>query len=127
MLAALDYALAAIHVAFILSFLLLWIPRSTSRVHGYVVLVTALSWFGVGLFKGFGYCVLTDLEWHVKRARGIRHIPGSFLKYAGDFITGKDLSPAVVNTVAATTFLFGCAVALFRLWQRGRERSSSGA
>ncbi len=127
MLALLDYALAAIHVAFVLSFLLLWIPRSTARAHGYVVLLTALSWFGIGLFKGFGYCVLTDLEWRVKRARGIRHIPGSFLKYAGDFITGKDLSPAVVDAVAATTFLFGCAVAVFRLVQRRREQSSSGA
>ena len=76
MLAALDWFLTAAHLVVVVGFLLLWIPRSTATLHGWLVVGTALSWLGLGAWKGFGYCVLTDLQWRVKHARGITHLPG---------------------------------------------------
>jgi hypothetical protein len=122
-LAALDWFLTAVHVGVVLGFLLLWIPRSTARFHGWLVVGTALSWLGLGLWKGLGYCVVTDLQWRVKHARGITHLPNSFLKYAGDFLTGRNLQPASVDAVAAVTFVAGCAAA----WWRHRQACRASA
>jgi Protein of Unknown function (DUF2784) len=122
-LAAIDWLLALTHVLVVLAFVLLWIPRSTARVHGWLVVLTAASWLGLGLWKGLGYCFLTDLEWRVKRARGIVGLPNSFLKYAADFVTGQNLPPRTVDAVAGATFIAGCGIALFR-YRQSRQDSA---
>jgi hypothetical protein len=82
-LAVLDTLLAALHLGVVLGYLVLWIPRSTRRVHLWLVALTAVSWLGLGLFCGsIGYCFLTDWHWDVKRMRGQTHLPGSFIHYA---------------------------------------------
>jgi len=122
LLAALDWSLTALHVGVVLAFVLLWIPRATWRWHGRLVGLVAFSWLGIGAAKGaIGYCFLTDLQWRVKRARGEAHLPGSFLKYVADFVTGTNVSPAVVDTVAATVFAGVCLAAIFRAWQASRR------
>src|SRR5689334_3666364 len=98
-LALLDWFLTALHLAVVLGFVLLWIPRRTARLHRHLVVLTAFSWLVLGYTRGFGYCVLTDLHWRVKHARGITHLPGSFIKYVGDFVTGADLPPKLVDRV----------------------------
>ncbi len=119
-LAALDWLLTALHALVLLAFVLLWIPRRTARLHGWLVALTALSWLGLGFYKGFGYCILTDLHWRVKRAHGDVGLPGSFLKYAGDFLTGRDLPPMCVDRVATVAFIAGCGATLFRHFQARR-------
>jgi hypothetical protein len=122
-LAFLDCFLTALHVGVVLAFVFLWIPKATSRWHGRLVVLVAFSWLVIGLLMGrVGYCVLTDLHWRVKRARGITHLPGSFLKYMADYVTGTSVSPALIDEVAATVFVGVCAAALFRWWQARHER-----
>jgi hypothetical protein len=119
-LTVLDWFLTGVHVLVVLAFVLLWIPRSTARFHGWLVLGIAFSWLGLGAFRGFGYCVLTDLQWRVKHALGVRRLPNSFLKYAGDFLTGQNLQPAMVDTIAAVAFVAVCGAACVRHWQARR-------
>ncbi|HEX3597809.1 MAG TPA: DUF2784 family protein [Polyangiaceae bacterium] len=120
-LAALDWFLTALHVGIVLAFVFLWIPKSTALWHGRLVALVAFSWLVIGLLEGsIGYCVLTDLHWRVKRARGITHLPGSFLKYVVDYVTGANVSPALINRVAATTFVGVCCAAIFRRVQARR-------
>lgn len=124
MLAAIDWLLTALHIAVVLAFVLLWIPRATWRWHGRLAVIVAFSWLAIGLVKGsVGYCFLTDLHWRVKRARGETHLPGSFLKYVADRVTGADISPRVIDHVAAAVFVGVCLAALFRAWQ-GRRRAT---
>jgi hypothetical protein len=121
-LAALDWLFTALHVGVVLAFVLLWIPRATWRWHGRLVAIVAFSWLVIGLSKGaVGYCFLTDLHWRVKRARGETHLPGSFLKYVADYLTGTDVSPALVNSVAAAVFVAVCLAAILRAWQARRR------
>ena len=81
-LAILDVLLAAIHLGVVVAVLVLWIPRSTRRVHFALVVLTAGSWLGIGLLYGnIGYCFLTDWHWDVKRLRGQTHLPASFIHY----------------------------------------------
>ena len=123
MLAALDWLITALHVLVVLAFCFLWIPQSTARLHGWLVAIVAASWLGLGvvLSKGIGYCFLTDLGWRVKRARGETHLPGSFLKYLADHVTGSDVPARLVDGTAAALFVFGCGAAVFRLVQSKRR------
>jgi hypothetical protein len=127
MLVAADWLLTGVHVAVVLGFMFLWIPRSTVRLHRWVVGLTAASWLVLGYFYGLGYCFLTDLHWHVKRSLGVRHLPGSFIKYAGDYVTGANLSPRVVDAVAGVVFLVGCGAAIWRYVEERRAKASSRA
>jgi hypothetical protein len=120
LLAALDWFLTALHVVIVLAFCFLWIPQSTARLHLWLVSCVAFSWLVLGLFKGMGYCLLTDVGWRVKRARGETHLPGSFLKYAADFVTGSNVPPRLVDAVAATLFVLGVGAALYRFVQSRR-------
>lgn len=120
MLAAADWLLTVVHVAVVVGFVVLWIPRATVRIHRVIVVLTASSWLLLGLRYGFGYCALTDLQWHVKRARGATHLPGSFLKYAGDYLTGADIPPRLVDRVAGAVFVLGVVAALYRYFEERR-------
>jgi len=122
MFVAAHWLLPVVHVAVIAGFLFLWIPKSTVRLHRWIVGLTAVSWLVLGYFYGLGYCFLTDLHWHVKRSLGVRRLPGSFIKYAGDWLTGTSLPPREVDAIAGVVFLFGCGAAIWRYVQERRAR-----
>jgi hypothetical protein len=87
--------------------------------------LTASSWLVLGYFYGLGYCFLTDWHWQVKRALGVRRLPGSFIKYAADFVTGSDFPPNLVDTVAGIVFLVGCTAAIWRYLEERKSRADS--
>lgn len=82
LLVLLDGGLSVLHVTVVLGVLTLWIPKATRRLHLLLVGVTAVSWLGLGLIHGVGYCFLTDWQWEVKRWRGEASLPRSFIHYA---------------------------------------------
>jgi len=125
MLVAADWLLTVAHVAVVLGFMFLWIPKSTIRLHRWIVGLTAASWLILGYFYGLGYCFLTDLHWQVKRSLGVRRLPSSFIKYAGDYVTGTSLPPRVVDAVAGAVFLVGCGAAIWRYVQERKARSAA--
>lgn len=123
-LALLDCTLTALHGGIVLANLTLWIWHRTRRLHLLVVTCTALSWFGLGLFYGVGYCFLTDWHWSIKRARGEHSLPGSFIHYALHDGLGLALSPATTNWLTAGGFALAVllSVALnFRDWRRSKQ------
>lgn len=118
MLAVADWVLTVLHVAVVASFLVLWIPRRTAHLYPWLVGAVASSWLILGAWRGLGYCVLTDWHWQVKRARGEGRLPGSFLKYAADFVAGRDVPPRWVDAVAGAVFVTGCILALWIVVRR---------
>ena len=74
-----------------------WAWRRTRRLHLITISATLLSWFGLGVAYGWGYCPLTDWHWDVKRALGETGLPASWMKYYLDLVTGLDWSAALVD------------------------------
>lgn len=83
-----DVLFVVFHTALIVFNTLGWIWRRTRRIHLLTISATLLSWFGLGIAYGWGYCPLTDWHWQVKRTLGETGLPASWVKYYLDGLTG---------------------------------------
>ena len=98
---ALDIFFVVFHTSLVAFNLTGWIWEKTRRLHLLTILLTCLSWFGLGIFYGFGYCPSTDWHWQVKRKLGEVDLPASYVKYYLDMVTGLDWNPLVVDLTVA--------------------------
>jgi hypothetical protein len=113
MLQLLDLMLSLAHLTVIGFNLCGWIWPRTRRWHRWSVGLTASSWFLLGWWYGWGYCLLTDWQWQVKRKLGETELPASFIKYAADRITGLDFDAGLVDTITLVLFLVIIGLTLY--------------
>lgn len=97
MYTALDYFFTVFHGSWVLFNLTGWAWKKTRRLHLITIGLTISSWFGLGIFYGWGYCPCTDWHWKVKRKLGEAILPGSYVKYYIDKLTGLAWDPFVVD------------------------------
>ena len=93
----LDILFVVFHTLLVGFNMLGWAWRRTRRLHLITISATLLSWFGLGVAYGWGYCPLTDWHWDVKRALGETGLPASWMEYYLDLVTGLDWSAALVD------------------------------
>ena len=98
----LDIMFFAFHSAWILFNCVGWIWRRTRRWQLATVSVTALSWFGLGLWYGWGYCPCTDWHWQVRERLG-HHDPPSYIQLLIQKVLGVELSPNMSDALAVVT------------------------
>ena len=124
-----DALFVLLHALLVGFNLLGWVWRRTRRLHLVAISLTLLSWFGLGMARGWGYCPLTDWHWSVKRALGETGLPASWIKYHLDLITGIDWSPEVVDSVVIgstlATLVLSVAVNV-RRWPLGPRITPGG-
>lgn len=124
MLAFLDVLFLVLHSGLVLFNLTGWIWRCTRRWHLVVIGLTVISWFGLGVFYGWGYCPCTDWHWQVKRALGETSLPNSYIKYYLDRTSGLDWDPPVVDGLVLVLGLGALAISIWlnvRDWRRARH------
>lgn len=113
MLQSLDVLLTILHLAIIFFNLFGWIPRSTRKLHLIFIILTAASWFILGIWFGMGYCPVTDWQWQVKEKLGEHNLPSNFIEYFAEKITGNDFTPQLVNTVIAVCFSLAALLSVY--------------
>ena len=113
MLVLLDIFLSFLHFAIIGFNLFAWIWPATRRAHLITIAATAFSWFGLGIFYGWGYCPITEWEWRVKAKLGETNLPNSFIKYYADKITGKDINSNIIDYITLGCFLAALILAIY--------------
>lgn len=120
MLRALDVFYTILHLAIIGFNLFGWIWPRTRKAHLIVIGATAISWFGLGIWFGWGYCPITHWQWDVKEKLGETDLPSSFVKYFADKISGKDFPPSLVDTVTLSCFLAAIVLSVYFnfFWKR---------
>lgn len=90
-----------------------WMWKRTRRANLLLLVLTAVSWFVLGLWKGIGYCPLTDWHWQTLRKLGRTDLPYSYVKYLIDRITGLNFDDNLVNTATAAFFFLALAASIF--------------
>jgi hypothetical protein len=99
-----DIILTIVHLAIIIFNLFGWIPRSTRKAHFVLVILTAASWFILGLWFGIGYCPITDWQWHVKEQLGEKNLPGDFVEYFAEKVSGRNFDSGFVDLIIGLCF-----------------------
>ncbi|MFZ9388038.1 MAG: DUF2784 domain-containing protein [Chitinophagaceae bacterium] len=98
-----------------------WIFPATRKWHRFTILLTAFSWFVLGIWFGWGYCACTDWHWQVREAMGIHDRSNSYIHFLLLKLTGRDFDPGLVEQVTLYTFIF-CVVAAVWVFIRDRHR-----
>lgn len=109
---ALNLLFHGLHLFVILFCLIGWIFEPLRQLHLLLVIAVAFSWFVLGYFFGFGYCLLTDLHWKLKKRTGRQPATDSYVKYMADKLTGFDCNPVLIERVTSLLFFVSLAASL---------------
>jgi hypothetical protein len=93
-----------IHLGIISFFLIGWMWEKTLLAHFILSILILLSWCGLGIVYGFGYCLVTDIQWKIKKLMGRKPDTEYYIKYMADKMTGLDTDPRIVNAVTTYTY-----------------------
>ena len=104
MLELIDIFFIAFHTSLILFNLFGWIFRPVRKWNLITLIITGLSWFGLGIFYGFGYCFLTDWHFNVLRKLGHTDLPSSYLSYLANRLLNISIDAQTVDTLTLLLF-----------------------
>lgn len=86
------------------------------------MLLTAFSWFVLGIWYGWGYCFCTDWHWDVREALGYHDRSNSYIHFLLLKLTGKDFNPQLVENCTLWIFL---ACFVLSIWFYIKEKRKS--
>ena len=86
------------HSALIVFNLFGWIWKPLRKANLVTLLLTAGSWFFLGIFYGFGYCPFTDWHYDVLYKLGRTHLPDSYIQYLLETFFHLDVSQETTDT-----------------------------
>ncbi len=100
------------HTAFTLFNIAGWIFPKTRKLHLITLSLTAFSWFVLGIWNGWGYCVCTDWHWDVRTKLGYEDRSNSYIHFLLLKLTGINLNPKLVENATLIIFLvsFGLSI-----------------
>jgi hypothetical protein len=113
----LDYFFIVFHGSWVLFCLTGWAWRKIRRIHLITTGLTMFSWFGLGIFYGWGYCPCTDWHWEIKYKLGETNLPNSYVEYHIDKLTGFTWDPLVVDSAVLILGLVTFALSCWLNWK----------
>jgi len=123
MYAFLDKFFFVFQSTLIVLILLGWAWKKTRLVNLAIILLTAFSWFILGIWYGYGYCPSTDWHWQVRAKLGIRDMPTSYTKFLLDSLTGWDVKQKTVDVITLILLIGALTASLYtniRTWRKRR-------
>ncbi len=124
MLTLLDMAFFAFHTAWIGFNIVGWSWRWTRPFQRITLGLTAFSWFVLGAFRGWGYCLCTDWHFQVRRRLGYVDPESSYVQMFLRRVFGIALSRPASDRLTMGVFA-AIVVATAVVWARDRRRALS--
>ncbi len=104
MLQFLNIFFLVFHTALILFNCVGWIWKRTRLWHLATIALTSLSWFVLGIWYGWGYCLCTDWHWQVREQLGYPN-DHSYTHLLIQSVTGLDLNPDLTDTITVGVYV----------------------
>ena len=123
----LNYFFFAFHTGIILFNTFGYIPKKTRKWNLALLLLTAFSWFGLGIWYGWGFCICTEWHWQVREHLGYGYPGDSYTHFLAQELTGINFSPKVVDIATAADFFISFALSItlnVRDWLKARAQKS---
>ncbi len=109
----LDVFFVAFHTLLIAFNLFGWIWWRTRKANLITLLLTGLSWIGLGLFFGIGYCPLTDWHWKVLGKLGSTPEVTSYVAYLFNRIAGVSISNTFADWLTTAAYLLALSLSIY--------------
>lgn len=108
----LNYFFYIFHTVLVLFNLFGWLHPKTRKFHFYSLVITLFSWGILGIWYGFGYCLLTDWHYQVLRELGETGMPNSYIAFLIEKFTGWLPGADLVNnwTLMLTAVALVCSI-----------------
>lgn len=81
-----------------------WVWKKTRRWNLVTLLLTAGSWFIIGIWYGWGYCFCTDWHWTIREKMGLFDQSNSYVHFLLLKLTGINFRKDLVDTVTLIVF-----------------------
>lgn len=101
------------HTLFTLFNLLGWLFPATRKWNLITLLLTAFSWFILGIWYGWGYCLCTDWHYEVREKLGYHDQQGSYIRFLLVKLIGIDFNEQLVETATLIGFIFSLGMSLW--------------
>ncbi|MDH4198097.1 MAG: DUF2784 domain-containing protein [Candidatus Aminicenantes bacterium] len=120
----LDKFFFVFHSSWIVFLLFGWIWKRTRRANLAVILLTAFSWFVLGIWYGYGYCPSTDWHWQARARLGYQDLPNSYTKFLVDSLTGWNVSQSLIDVLTLVLLVAAFGASLYVNLKPRRKRAS---
>ena len=108
-LKTLNIALHGVHLGLIAFSLLGWMFCQTRLLNLIALGLILFSWYGLGPLLGkahaWGYCLITDIQWKVRRELGLNSRRGGYMKYLADNLFGGDFDESRIDKWSVAVIL----------------------
>jgi hypothetical protein len=120
MLAFLDVACFVLHTGLIVFNMIGWRWKKTRAVHRWTLGATICSWFVLGYWYGWGYCICADWHFQIRRELGYVDPDTSYLQLLARQLAGVSVSRTLADVVAMTVLVL-IVLAATIVWYRDRR------
>lgn len=89
--------------------------------------LTAFSWFILGIWFGWGYCVCTDWHWQIREMLGYQNTSSSYIHFLILELTNIDIREESVDIYTAIVFVAAFLISFYlnlRKWKAKNIRRS---
>jgi Protein of Unknown function (DUF2784) len=108
-----DYFFILFHSVLILFNISGWIVPRWRLANLVTLLLTAFSWFVLGIWFGIGYCPFTDWHWKVRQLLGYHDQSNSYIHFLIMKITGINLPENWVDTTTVVMFFTAFIISVY--------------
>lgn len=122
-----NYFFFVFHTVFTLFNVFGWMFRVTRKWNLVTLLLTAFSWFVMGIWHGWGYCFCTDWHWAVREKLGYHDQSRSYIHFLILKVTGLDLDPNLVENATLIVFVVSLAMSAFLNVRDLRRKNKSAS
>ena len=109
----LNYFFFVFHTALILFNTFGYIPQKTRRLNLITLLCTAFSWFVLGIWYGWGFCLCTEWHWQIREHLGYHDTDESYTHFLAVKLTGINFSHRLIDILTAADFFISFALSIF--------------
>jgi len=101
-----------------------WLWKKIRLANLIMLLLTAFSWFVLGIWYGFGYCFCTDWHYQIRMKLGYFDMPSSYVKFLIDSLTGSDINAKLVDIFTLIFCLLALIASIITNMQDWKERGA---
>lgn len=105
-----------LHISIMVFCVVGWLLPPARPWHLMLCAMIFASWFGLGAWKGWGYCLVTDLQWRLMRSVGESSPSFGYVPMLWQRITGRDVDQQRVDQVTEGVFYFSALASLWVNW-----------